>query len=71
MLNTGNAITQVGGIEYLHRLAEEAKENKQQREEVIRIFCTFLKHVPSSEKDGSRRAKDMILHKMFLDEGRR
>ena len=46
MLHAGNAITQIGGIEYLHRLAEEAKENKQQREEVLRVFCDFLKHVP-------------------------
>ena len=68
MLHAGNAITQIGGIEYLHRLAKEAKENKQQREEVLRVFCTFLKHVPSSKKDGSQQAKDMILRKMFINE---
>ena len=47
MLHAGNSITQAGGVEYLHRLAEE---NKQQWEEVLRVFCDFLKHVPSSEK---------------------
>ena len=41
MLHAGNAITQAGGVEYLHRLAEEAEENKQQREEVLRVFCDF------------------------------
>ena len=78
MLYAGNAITQIGGIEYLHRLAEEAEENKQQREEVLRVFCTFLKRVPSSEKKlgdplseeriKSRQAKNLILRKMFINE---
>ena len=71
MLNTRNAITQIGGVEYLHRLAKEAKENKQQREEVLRVFCAFLKHVPSSKEDGSRRTKDLILRKMFINKGDR
>ena len=65
MLHAGNSITQAGGVEYLHRLAEE---NKQQWEEVLRVFRDFLKHVPSLEKDGSRQAKDMILRKMFINE---
>ena len=32
------------------------------------FFVTFLKHVPSSEEDGSRQAKDLILRKMFINE---
>ena len=71
MLHAGNAITQVGGVEYLHRLAEKAKENKQQQEEVLLVFCAFLKYVPSSKEDGPRQAKDMILRKMFINKGDR
>ena len=67
MLYAGNAITQAGGVEYLHRLAKEAKENKQQLEEVLRVFCVFLKYALPSEEDRSRPAKNLILRKMFID----
>ena len=51
MLYSGNFVTQRGGIEYLHNLAEENKTDQKQVKQVFEALRTFVKEIPGKDKE--------------------
>ena len=49
MLYSDNFDKQIGGIEHLHSLAVANKNNGERVEEVLKVFCSFVKKVTSEK----------------------